>query len=84
MKRMVIAVVVGLMVCAAPLSAGEKTKKKLLVITESKGFVHSVVNRGKNDKCLVEKTFLELAEKHPFFEVEYTQDSHVTPSPPKT
>src|SRR5205814_4291204 len=45
------------------------------LITESKGFVHSVVNRGKQPLCLVEKTFLELAEKNPFFEVDYTRDS---------
>ena len=50
-------------------------KKRLLLVTESMGFVHSVVNRGKKDMCLVEKTFVELSQKHPFFEVEYTQDS---------
>jgi type 1 glutamine amidotransferase len=51
-------------------------KKRLLLVTESRGFVHSVVNRGKKDICLVEKTFVELAQKHKFFDVDYTQDSH--------
>jgi type 1 glutamine amidotransferase len=55
-----------------PLGAG---KKRLLLVTESRGFVHSVVNRGKNDMCLVEKTFVELAQKHKFFDVDYTQDA---------
>jgi uncharacterized protein len=50
-------------------------KKRLLLITESRGFVHGVVNRGKKDMCLVEKIFVELAEKNKFFEVDYTQDS---------
>ncbi len=56
------------------LIAGD-TKKRLLLITESRGFVHGVVNRGKKDMCHVEKTFVELAEKYKFFEVDYTQDS---------
>ena len=56
-------------------SAAGEPKKRLLLVTESKGFVHSVVNRNKKDMCLVEKTFIELAQKFPFFEVEYTQDS---------
>jgi type 1 glutamine amidotransferase len=78
MKKMLAALVLGLIALASPLQAQEKSdapKKKLLLITESKGFVHSVVNRGKNPLCLVEKTFLALAEKNPFFEVDYTQDS---------
>jgi hypothetical protein len=41
--------------------AQDVAKKKLLLITESKGFVHSVVNRGKKDMCHVEKTFVEIA-----------------------
>jgi type 1 glutamine amidotransferase len=85
MKRMIAALVLGVFLIAAPSHAqtnpapaagGDKTpKKRLLLITESRGFVHSVVNRNKKDMCLVEKTFVELAKKHPFFEVDYTQDS---------
>jgi type 1 glutamine amidotransferase len=57
------------------LQPGGAAKKRLLLITESRGFVHSVVNRGKKSMCLVEKTFVELAEKNKFFEVDYTQDA---------
>ena len=35
-------------------------KKRLLLITESRGFVHGVVNRGKKEMCLVEKANAEL------------------------
>jgi uncharacterized protein len=56
--------------------AQESGKKKLLVITESKGFVHDVVRRGKDGSlCLVEKTFQDLAKKAGFFDVEVSQDS---------
>jgi type 1 glutamine amidotransferase len=51
-------------------------KKKLLVITESKGFVHDVVRRGKDGSlALAEKIFQELADKAGFFEVVLSQDS---------
>jgi uncharacterized protein len=81
MKRMIVAVMIGLFLFTAPSHAqnsvpGDKApKKRLLLITESRGYVHSVVNRNKKDMCLVEKTFVELAKKNPFFEVDYTQDS---------
>jgi uncharacterized protein len=83
MRKMIAALVMGLFLFAAPsqaqnppAAAGEKTpKKRLLLVTESRGFVHDVVNRKGKDMCLVEKTFVELAKKHPFFEVDYTQDS---------
>jgi type 1 glutamine amidotransferase len=56
--------------------AQESGKEKLLVITESKGFVHDVVRRGKDGSlCLVEKTFQDLAKKAGFFDVEVSQDS---------
>lgn len=82
MIRNFAAVVLGLSVAAAAIAqnpaptAGDKApKKRLLLITESRGFVHGVVNRNKKDMCLVEKTFVELAKKYPFFEVDFTQDS---------
>ena len=82
MKKMLIALVLGLSVLAAPsfaqesrIKSGDAPKKRLLLITESRGFVHSVVNRNKKDMCLVEKTFVELAAKHKFFEVDYSQDA---------
>src|SRR5207237_983261 len=75
MKRMLGALLLGLLVMASPSQAQDSAKKRLLLITESKGYVHSVANRNNNPMCLVEKTFVELARKHPFFEVNYTQDS---------
>ncbi len=54
----------------------QSTKKKLLLITESKGFRHDCVKRGKNGElCLVEKTFTELSEKSGLFDVVCSQDS---------
>ena len=56
--------------------AGEKAaKKKLLVVTESKGFVHSVVKRKGDELSLVEKTFIEMGDKSGLFEAVCTQDS---------
>lgn len=50
--------------------------KKLLLITESKGFVHSVVKRPKADEfCLVEKTLTQLGKDSGKFEVTCSQDS---------
>ncbi len=49
-------------------------KKRLLVITESKGYRHSCVTRKNGALCLVEKTFIELGKKHNF-DVECSQDS---------
>jgi len=76
MKKLIAAVLLGLFTFApAAFAQAGVTKKRLLLITESKGFVHGVVNRGKNPLCQVEKTFLELAKKNDFFEVDYSQDS---------
>jgi uncharacterized protein len=96
MKRVLAALFLGLFVLASSSQAQQLTaraeastgKKRLLLITESKGFVHSVVKRTKKpirgdldgyldryELCLVEKTFVELAKKYPFFEVDFTQDS---------
>lgn len=50
--------------------------KKLLVITESKGFVHSVVKRPSGDTLsLVEKTLTDLGKQTGKFEVTCSQDS---------
>jgi type 1 glutamine amidotransferase len=55
--------------------AGKEAKKRLLVITESKGFMHDCVKRpGPNELCLVEKTLTEMGQKHNF-EVVCSQDS---------
>ncbi len=50
-------------------------KKRLLLITESKGFTHGVVRRRGQNPCLVEKIFTELGEKTSMFEVVCSQNS---------
>jgi len=75
MRRLIAILFLALLVMPA---SAQEPKKRLLLVTESRGFVHGVVNRGKSDTCLVERTFIDLAKKHPFFEVEYTQDSRAT------
>jgi type 1 glutamine amidotransferase len=66
----------SLALLAGLLSADEAPKKKrLLVITESRGFVHDVVRRGKDGSLsLSEKTILALADKGGF-EAVCSQDS---------
>jgi type 1 glutamine amidotransferase len=57
---------------AAP--APKEGKKRLLVITESKGFQHDCVKRKDGKLSLVEKTLTELGDKNNF-EVVCSQDS---------
>jgi type 1 glutamine amidotransferase len=52
-----------------------KPKKRLLVITESRGFVHDCVNRRGKPLCLVEQTLIDLGKKSGAFEAVCTQDS---------
>lgn len=59
----------------APAALAEKATKKVLLITESKGFVHSVVNRQGKDLALAERVFHDLAKKSCAFEVVCSQDS---------
>jgi type 1 glutamine amidotransferase len=69
---------VAAMLGAGVVGAEEKkaAKKRLLVITESKGFVHDVVKRPKADElCLVEKTLMELGEKSGSFDVVVSQNA---------
>ena len=50
--------------------------EKLLVITESKGFVHSVVKRPAPDTfCTVEKALTKLGQDTGDFEAVCSQDS---------
>jgi type 1 glutamine amidotransferase len=58
--------------------AGEakpNAKKRLLVITESKGFRHNCVKRNNGELSLVEKTLIELGKKTGDWEAVCTQDS---------
>jgi uncharacterized protein len=72
---------------AAPAARAEeqpkaKDKKRILLVTESRGFVHDVVRRPSGwsklafgEDCLVEKVCKELADKTGRFEVVCSQDS---------
>jgi type 1 glutamine amidotransferase len=80
MNRLLIGLVAGLLVAAlgtarAAEAKGAAKKKRLLVITESKGFVHDVVRRRDNELSLSEKILTELAEKSGDFDVVCSQDS---------
>jgi type 1 glutamine amidotransferase len=59
------------------LAAGEKpsAKKRLLVITESRGFRHGCVTRKGGDLCLVEKTLIEIGKTSGDFEAVCSQES---------
>jgi type 1 glutamine amidotransferase len=53
-----------------------EAKKKLLVITQSKGFVHEVVKRPMPDEfCLVEKVLTEIGKNSGDFEATCSQDA---------
>jgi type 1 glutamine amidotransferase len=76
--RICFCTLVAALLGAGVVGAEEKkaTKKRLLVITESKGFVHGVVKRPKADElCLVEKTLIEMGEKSGDFEAVVSQNA---------
>ncbi len=76
--RSIFSLVTAVLFLCTSLSFSQETKstKKLLVITESKGFVHGVVKRPKPDElCLVEKALIELGKKSGVFTADVTQDS---------
>jgi uncharacterized protein len=80
MKRVLLGVLGALLVSAAvwtvaPVSAEGPTKKRLLVITESKGFVHDCVNRKGKPLCIVEEALTELGKKTGDWEAVCSQDS---------
>jgi putative membrane-bound dehydrogenase-like protein len=66
---------------AAPAAgAGAGAKKRLLLVTQSKGYEHDVVKRKGGKPSVVERTFNQLAEKTGLFTVEATRDaSMITP-----
>jgi uncharacterized protein len=49
--------------------------KKLLVFTQSKGFVHNPVKRGTNEFCLSEQTVTEIGKTSGVFEAVCSQDA---------
>ncbi len=52
-----------------------KAKKRLLVITQSRGFTHNCVNRHGKPLSLVEKVLIELGQKSGDFEAVCSQDA---------
>jgi type 1 glutamine amidotransferase len=64
----------ALNVAAVAAPPKDETKRRLLVITESKGFQHDCVKRKDGQLSLVEKTLTELGEKNGF-DVVCSQDS---------
>jgi type 1 glutamine amidotransferase len=68
---------VGLCLSVTTLLAENKGtgKKRLLVITESRGFRHDVVHRKDGKLCLVERILIELGNKTGDFEAICSQDS---------
>lgn len=59
-------------------ASAEAAAKRLLVITQSKGFTHSPVKRPAPDQlCLVEQQLKELGEKSGVFITENSQDALV-------
>jgi type 1 glutamine amidotransferase len=70
------ALFIGLLGLALTPASGEPpAKKRLLVITESKGFVHECVNRKDKPLCLVEEALIDIGKKSGDFEVVCSQDS---------
>ena len=63
---------------AAATSANPAKKVKVLVLTQSRGFVHNPVKRPSPDElALSEKTMKEIGEQTGVFEAEATQDATV-------
>ena len=57
-------------------ASAEAAAKRLLVITQSRGFVHSPVKRPMPDQpCLVEQQVKELGEKSGIFAADFSQDA---------
>ena len=62
----------GLMLQSQPAQAAPK---KILVITQSRGFTHGVVRRPKKGLCLVEKTLADIGKKSGVFTTVNSQDA---------
>lgn len=65
-----------LVALAVTVTTATAAPKRILVITQSKGFRHGPVTRPAPDQlCLVEKTVQEIGAKSGVFEVETSQDA---------
>lgn len=71
------ALILGLTATNSAAAAGTEPqgKKRLLVVTESRGFRHGCVTRKGDELSLVEKTLTEMGNKSGVFEAVCTQDS---------
>ncbi len=75
MKKLLLLLACCLLTSAAAAFEDKTAPKRLLVITESRGFVHDVVRRPKDGSfCLVEQILTELGKANGF-EVVCSQDS---------
>jgi hypothetical protein len=77
MMKKTIAFVMFILLTAGVLARDDRpAKKKILVLTESRGFVHDVVRRGKDGSlCLVEKTLIDMGNTSGAFEAVCSQES---------
>ena len=71
-RFLVMAALGGLMLQSQPAQAAPK---KILVITQSRGFTHGVVRRPKEGLCLVEKTLATIGKKSGVFTTVNSQDA---------
>jgi type 1 glutamine amidotransferase len=74
MKVWLAALAAVLLISPFPAQAGG-AKKRLLLVTESRGFVHDCVRRKNGELSVVEKTFIELGKKTGLFDVVCSQDA---------
>src|SRR5438046_30706 len=63
--------------CLASAAFAQETPRKLLLLTQSKGYQHEVVKRTDNKPSIVEQTFAQLADKTKLFTVESTKDASI-------
>src|SRR5207245_9982642 len=60
-----------------PAQAFADALPKLILLTQSKGFVHDVVKHPDGGPSVVQKTFASIAEKSKLFELETTEDASI-------
>jgi type 1 glutamine amidotransferase len=76
-RRIVLGILMlaGFGVLSGLATAGEKKKAKVLFLTQSKGYRHGSVNRGKKDLAASEVAMTQLGQQTGLFEVHCTQDA---------
>ena len=72
LRILTLAALGGLMLQSQPAQAAPK---KILVITQSRGFTHGVVRRPKGGLCVVEKTLTAIGQKSGVFTTVNSQDA---------